>query len=144
MNTKPIPAWTLPELLIVMILSGLVFLALLDAIVLVGRYTDYITVRCVRTEEDLSACCRLDELLSRIDSMAVEEDVLQLYCQDVPLADLRVSDDSLLCCHYRNRKDTLLRGVEKMVLDGDTLIIQFCLSQEKIRYRWNINRTIWP
>ena len=86
----------------------------------------------------------LDELLSRIDSMAVEEDVLQLYCQDVPLADLRVSDDSLLCCHYRNRKDTLLRGVEKMVLDGDTLIIQFCLSQEKIRYRWNINRTIWP
>lgn len=144
MNTEPISAWTLPELLIVMILSGLVFLALLDATVLVGRYTDYITARCVRTEGDLSACCRLDELLSRIDSMAVEDDVLQLYCQDVPLADLRVSDDSLLYCHYRNRKDTLLRGVEKMELNGDTLIIQFCLSREKIRYRWNINRTIWP
>ena len=144
MNTESIPAWTLPELLIVMILSGLVFLTLLDATELVGRYTTYFTARCVRIEEELSACRQLDDLISRTDSIAIIDIGLQLYSQDTPLANLYVSDDSLLCCNCRNRKDTLLCGVEKMALNRDTLIIQFCLSQEKIRYRWNINRTIWP
>ena len=121
MDTESMPAWTLPELLVVMILSGLIFLALSEATDLVGRFTGYLTERWVRTEGELSACHRLD----------------------TSLAVLQVSD-SLLCCDYRNRKDTLLCCVEKMMLRGDTLILQLCLPQGKIRYRWNIHKTVWP
>ncbi len=144
MDTDSIPAWTLPELLIVMILSGLIFLAVLDATNLVGRFSVYLTERWRRTEGELSACCQLDELISRTDSIVVQDVGLQLYCRDTPLAVLQVSDDSLLCCDYRNREDTLLRCVEKMTLHGDTLILQFCHPRGKIRYRWNIHRTVWP
>ena len=119
MDTESMPAWTLPELLVVMILSGLIFLALSEATDLVGRFTGYLTERWVRTEGELSACHRLDELISRTDSIAVQDAGLQLYCRDTSLAVLQVSD-SLLCCDYRNRKDTLLCCVEKMMLRGDT------------------------
>lgn len=50
MDTESMPAWTLPELLVVMILSGLIFLALSEATDLVGRFTGYLTERWVRTE----------------------------------------------------------------------------------------------
>ena len=143
MDTESMPAWTLPELLVVMILSGHIFVALSEATDLVGRFTGYLTERWVRTEGELSACHRLDELISRTDSIAVQDAGLQLYCRDTSLAVLQVSD-SLLCCDYRNRKDTLLCCVEKMMLRGDTLILQLCLPQGKIRYRWNIHKTVWP
>ena len=63
MDTESMPAWTLPELLVVMILSGLIFLALSEATDLVGRFTGYLTERWVRTEGELSAC-RFAALLS--------------------------------------------------------------------------------
>ena len=44
MDTESMPAWTLPELLVVMILSGLIFLALSEATDLVGRFTGYLTL----------------------------------------------------------------------------------------------------
>ena len=72
MDTESMPAWTLPELLVVMILSGLIFLALSEATDLVGRFTGYLTERWVRTEGELSACHRLDELISRTDSIIFE------------------------------------------------------------------------
>lgn len=143
MDTESMPAWTLPELLIVMILSGLIFLALLDATELVGRFTGYLTERWVHTEGELAACRQLDELINRTDSVGVQEVGLQLYSRDTPLAFLRVSD-SLLCCNFRNREDTLLRHVEKMTLHGDTLILQLCFPRGKIRYRWNIHKIVWP
>lgn len=105
MDTESMPAWTLPELLVVMILSGLIFLALSEATDLVGRFTGYLTERWVRTEGELSACHRLDELISRTDSIAVQDAGLQLYCRDTSLAVLQVSD-SLLCCE--------LAGIEKI------------------------------
>lgn len=144
MKTDFIPAWTLPELLIVMILSGLIFLALLDATYFVRYFISDLTERWVRTEENLAACNQLGELLNQTDSIAEQDIGLRLYCRDTPLAMLQVSDDSLLCCVYKDRKDTLLRCVEKITLHEDTLILQFTFPQGKLRYRWNIHRTVWP
>ncbi len=143
MNTESIPAWTLPELLIVMILSGLIFLALLDATDLVGRFSGYLTKRWIYTEEEILACRQLDELMSRTDSILVHDAGLQLYCWNTPLALLHVSD-SLLCCDYRNREDTLLHCVGDMTLHGDTLILQLCLPHGEVRYCWNIHKIVWP
>ena len=99
MDTESMPAWTLPELLVVMILSGLIFLALSEATDLVGRFTGYLTERWVRTEGELSACHRLDELISRTDSIAVQDAGLQLYCR-YPIACYAVITgiEKIPCC----------------------------------------------
>ena len=104
MDTESMPAWTLPELLVVMILSGLIFLALSEATDLVGRFTGYLTERWVRTEGELSACHRLDELISRTDSIAVQDAGLHLYCRILPW----------LFCRYPIACYAVITGIEKI------------------------------
>lgn len=142
MSTKPMSAWTLPELLVVMILSGLIFLTLLDATDLIKRLTLHLTERWEVSGTTLNTFCQLDELVTRADSIYGQNEGLRLFCQDEELAFIR-QVDSLLICDYRNRQDTMFHTVKELQLKEDTLFLLLNCKWQEMRCYWKIRKIIW-
>ena len=104
-------ASTLVEVLIVMIVSGILFLIMFDGVGLIQRYALRLTRGFSAEESVLENYCRLDDLFQRCDSLiAGEREIFYFYREGVPQMILKWQD-SLLWCEYSGRKDTLFRQV---------------------------------
>lgn len=114
-NGRRLPAWTLPELLLVMVLTGILFLSALDGLELLKRLM-------LRLQRETGYAYELQknwELLDRIvmetDSIIPENRDFYLYREGREWICLQ-RDSGYMICRKENRTDTLFAGVTNIRL----------------------------
>ena len=105
-------ASTLVEMLIVIIVSGILFIALFDGVDLVRRYTNRLNKRLSAGNSLLDSYQQLDHLFQSCDSVTASVGTFCFYKGGERLA-LVEHRDSLLVCTRSTGVDTLFRGVEE-------------------------------
>ena len=114
--------YTLTEMLVVMIVSGIVFLAAMDGLVLFGRYTTRKTAEITRNMQLWEGYGLLQHLAASSDSVAwqdgdaghldfaVPDSRIRLFRADSLVAEIFATDDSVLIARRASRTDTLMTG----------------------------------
>lgn len=114
-KSRRLPAWTLPELLLVMVLTGILFLAALDGLDLLKR----LMLRLQRETRYAYVLQKNWELLDRIvmetDSIIPENNVFLLYREGREWIRLQ-RDGEYLICRKEERRDTLFSTVTNVRL----------------------------
>ncbi len=108
-KTKHIPGWTLSETLVMMIVAGVIFLAVMDGMVLFNRYTQRKTAEITANMSLYEGYYRLRHLTATADSISAENGHIRLYRQTSGLAEL-TENDSLLVARTGTMTDTLMSG----------------------------------
>jgi len=106
-------ASTLVEMLIVIIVSGILFIALFHGVDLVRRYTNRLNKRLAVGNSLLDSYRQLDHLFLSCDSVTASIGIFCFYKSGERLA-LVEHRDSLLVCTRSIGVDTLFRGVEEI------------------------------
>lgn len=136
-----LPALTLVEVLILMILSGIVFLSVMDGLGLLRRFLDRTSQRITGHTEQYAGYFRTVDLAGDSDSLVSEgEGTLALYRKGGIHARLLLVDSALIV-RQDERSDTLLRNVVRLrtvpePAPGarvDTLIVEL-YSEPRIPY----------
>lgn len=135
-----LPASTLVEVLILMILSGVVFLSVMDGFGLLNRFLDRTSQRISeQTEQYAGYFCTVD-LAGDSDSLISEgERTLALYRKGGIHARLSLADSALIV-RQDERSDTLLRNVVRLrtvpePVPGariDTMIVELRTEQDSV------------
>ena len=135
-----LPASTLVEVLILMILSGVVFLSVMDGLGLLRRFLDRTAQRIAERTEQYAGYFRTVDLAGDSDSLISEgERTLALYRKGGIHARLSLADSALIV-RQDERSDTLLRNVVRLrtvpepVLGAriDTLIVELRTEQDSV------------
>lgn len=117
---KRLMASTLVEVLILMILSGIVFLSVMDGLGLLRRFLDGTSQRIAGHTEQYAGYFRTVDLTGDSDSLLAEnERSVALYRRGGIHARLSLAD-SVLIVRQDERSDTLLRGVVRLRTAPDT------------------------
>ncbi len=124
-NAK-LPGWTLSETLVMMIVAGVVFLAVMDGMVLLGRYAGRRTAEITANMGLYEGYYLLQRLVASADSISAEESFgvplprgsshLGLFREGRPVADIVSTADSLLIAGRGTRRDTLMSHVSELRL----------------------------
>lgn len=144
MKTKP--AFTLAEMLVVIIVSGILTMLLTDSMDLVNRYVRRVSDNWQEGNGLLNGYRNLDALLQRCDSAREENGRLCFYRQDAEPAMLERTD-SLLIYTQDERRDTLFRSLATLrpvFRQGEPeLIDSLCLTvvyrRRKVALAFSIN-----
>lgn len=137
---KRLMASTLVEVLILMILSGIVFLSVMDGLGLLRRFLDRTSQRIAGHTEQYAGYFRTVDLAEDSDSLFAEnERSVALYRRGGIHARLSLADSALIV-RQDERSDTLLRGVVRLrtapdIGSGgriDTLIVELRTEQDSI------------
>lgn len=130
--------WTLSETLVMMIVAGVVFLAVMDGIVMFGRYARAKTDEITRNIRLYEGYYRLEHLLAAADSVNEYSGRLELY-RDGRVMSVLTERDSLLTSSTGFLTDTLLWGLVDMQFDGAEGVL-FTLSTlgEPISISFNV------
>lgn len=125
METKKYPGWTLLELLVVMILTGLVLVAALDGLDLVRRFALRGITAWTETVELLDGYSRTNCLFLSADSLEWQEAGCRLYRNRLEVASIWWKGPWLICT-CRGQTDTLFRTVRQSAVGkgGLELILQ--------------------
>ena len=135
-----LPASTLVEVLILMILSGVVFLSVMDGFGLLNRFLDRTSQRISEQTEQYAGYFRTVDLAGDSDSLISEgERTLALYRKGGIHARLSLADSALIV-RQDERSDTLLRNVVRLrtvpepVLGAriDTMIVELRTEQDSV------------
>ena len=135
-----LPASTLVEVLILMILSGVVFLSVMDGLGLLSRFLDRTSQRIAERTEQYAGYFRTVDLAGDSDSLISEgERTLALYRKGGIHARLSLADSALIV-RQDERSDTLLRNVVRLrtvpepVLGAriDTMIVELRTEQDSV------------
>lgn len=135
-----LPASTLVEVLILMILSGVVFLSVMDGFGLLNRFLDRTSQRISEQTEQYAGYFRTVDLAGDSDSLISEgERTLALYRKGGIHARLSLADSALIV-RQDERSDTLwrnvvrLRTVPESVLGAriDTMIVELRTEQDSV------------
>ena len=109
--TKRLPASTLVEVLILMILGGIVFLSVMDGFGLLRRFLDRTSLQIAGRTEQYAGYFRTADLAGMSDSLLAEDNGAlalyrggEIYCRIERI-------DSALIVHQGERTDTLQRKV---------------------------------
>jgi len=105
------------ELLVVMVLSGIVFLSVMDGLGIFRRYAEKMAGRIEEAGRFYGDFMRLDGLMSDCDSaLLADESMVEIYRTGVRCASLARADSVLLAFigPSQPQPDTLLRGVTAM------------------------------
>lgn len=133
-------ASTLVEVLILMILSGIVFLSVMDGLGLLRRFLDRTAQRIAGHTEQYAGYFRTVDLAGDSDSLVLEsEGTLALYRRGGVHARLSLADSALIV-RQDERSDTLLRNVVRLrtaSADGpdrrvDTMIVELRTDQNSV------------
>ena len=109
-----LPASTLVEVLILMILSGIVFLSVMEGFGLLRRFLDRTSQRIAERTEQYAGYFHTADLAGDSDSLISEgERTLALYRKGGIHARLSLADSALIV-RQDERSDTLLRGVVRL------------------------------
>jgi Tfp pilus assembly protein PilE len=109
-NHKHIQGWTLTETLVMMIVAGVVFLAVMDGLVLFNRYTQQKTALITANIRLYEGYYHLRHLTATADSIAVGNGYVRLYRGDNIFTDL-VEIDSMLIARTGAMADTLMQRI---------------------------------
>lgn len=126
-----------------MIISGIVFLSVMDGVGLLRRFLDATSSRITEHTEQYAGYFRTADLAGLSDSLFVEdENVLALYRRGTVYARIALSDSALvvLLAERGERTDTLLRGVVRLrtVPESqqggriDTLIVELLTQRDSV------------
>ena len=135
-----LPASTLVEVLILMILSGVVFLSVMDGFGLLNRFLDRTSQRISEQTEQYAGYFRTVDLAGDSDSLISEgERTLALYRIGGIHARLSLADSALIV-RQDERSDTLLRNVVRLrtvpePVPGariDTMIVELRTEQDSV------------
>lgn len=135
-----LPASTLVEVLILMILSGVVFLSVMDGLGLLSRFLDRTSQRIAERTEQYAGYFRTVDLAGDSDSLISEgERTLALYRKGGIHARLSLADSALIV-RQDERSDTLLRNVVRLrtvpePVPGariDTMIVELRTEQDSV------------
>lgn len=131
-------ASTLVEVLILMILSGIVFLSVMDGLGLLRRFLDRTAQRIAGHTEQYAGYFRTVDLAGDSDSLVLEsEGTLALYRRGGVHARLSLADSALIV-RQDERSDTLLRNVARLrTASGpdrriDTMIVELRTDQDSV------------
>lgn len=131
-------ASTLVEVLILMILSGIVFLSVMDGLGLLRRFLDRTAQRIAGHTEQYAGYFRTVDLAGDSDSLVLEsEGTLALYRRGGVHARLSLADSALIV-RQDERSDTLLRNVVRLrTASGpdrriDTMIVELRTDQDSV------------
>lgn len=136
-----LPASTLVEVLILMIVSGIVFLSVMDGIGLLHRFLNRTSLRITERTEQYAGYFRTADLTGLSDSLLAEDGrSVALYRRGVVHARIALSDSALVVLQTERgeRADTLLRGVVRLrtVPESqqggriDTLIVELLMQRD--------------
>lgn len=120
MKIKKLTGWTLSELLVVMILTGLIFVAALDGTDLVRRFILRKTSAWTASATLLDSYSRINDLFSQADSLSREEDGCTLYREHRALASI-CQEQGWLICSCRQQIDTLFQTPVRLLVRQDSL-----------------------
>lgn len=135
-----LPASTLVEVLILMILSGVVFLSVMDGLGLLSRFLDRTSQRIAERTEQYAGYFRTVDLAGDSDSLISEsERTLAIYRKGGIHAWLSLADSTLIV-RQDERSDTLLRNVVRLrtvpePAPGariDTMIVELRTEQDSV------------
>ena len=135
-----LPASTLVEVLILMILSGVVFLSVMDGLGLLRRFLDRTSQRITGHTEQYAGYFRTVDLAGDSDSLVSEgEGTLALYRKGGIHARLSLVDSALIV-RQDERSDTLLRNVVRLRTVSeptlgariDTMIVELRTEQDSV------------
>lgn len=139
MKTDRLSAWTLPEILIVMVLTGLILMAALDGLDLVRRMTLFLRNRADASMALMSGYQRMDLLFRQADSLRGEEGGCRLFRQGEAIAGLNREGGNLVCIH-QNGRDTLLRSVVCLEVSRDTLFLRLSDGDRELSLDFHLLR----
>ena len=136
-------ASTLAEVLILMIISGIVFLSVMDGIGLLRRFLDRASLRIAERTDQYAGYFRTADLAGMSDSLLAEDGrSVALYRRGVIDARITLSDSALVVLQAERgeRADTLLRGVVRLrtvpeFQQGgriDTLIVELLTQRDSV------------
>ena len=137
---KLLTASTLVEVLILMILSGIVFLSVMDGLGLLRRFLDRTSQRIAGYTEQYAGYFRTADLTGLSDSLLAEDArSVALYRRGAVHARI-VLTDSALVIRQKERTDTLLRGVGRLRTvpqsepgrRADTMIVELRTEQDSV------------
>lgn len=133
--------WTLSETLVMMIVAGAVFLAVMDGIVMFGRYARAKTDEITRNLRLYEGYYRLEHLVASADSVTDNGGRLELF-RDGGIMSILTQRDSLLTASTGHLTDTLLWGLEDMRLNGaDSLLFTLSTSGEPLPISFGLRPT---
>lgn len=143
-NDTGLPASTLSEILVVMILAGIVFLSVFDGFSLFQRLLLRIQGRLDHSIERIDSYYRLESLFSGSDSIRGDAKQLDLYRRGAIRERIRIDDSLLVVTRPGNEMppDTLLRGVSEAAIvrnpDFPERIDSLLLVNDTIRLRLGV------
>lgn len=120
MEIKKLAGWTLAELLVVMILTGLIFMAALDGTDLVRRFILRKTLEWTASATLLDSYSRINDLFSQADSLSCGESGCTLHREHRTLASIS-QEQGWLICSCRQQADTLFRTSVRLLVRQDSL-----------------------
>ena len=139
--TKRLPASTLVEVLILMILGGTVFLSVMDGFGLLRRFLDRTSLQIAGRTEQYAGYFRTADLAGMSDSLLAEDNgALALYRGGEIYGRIERIDSALIV-HQGERTDTLLRKVAGLRTipeiprdrPVDTLVVELRTAQDSLR-----------
>lgn len=138
--TKRLPASTLVEVLILMILGGIVFLSVMDGFGLLRRFLDRTSLQIAGRTEQYAGYFRTADLAGMSDSLLAEDNgALALY-RGGEIYGRTERIDSALIVHQGERTDTLLRKSPDCARfqnprdrPVDTLVVELRTAQDSLR-----------
>lgn len=111
MNKKiRISAFTIAEMLVVMIISGILFLCLFNATELAERYMSGLNTKFYSEQQLLDGFYRMDQLFQQSDSIKEIDKMFHFYQSDSCCATVGLIDSTLFC-NKNIFTDTLFRRV---------------------------------
>lgn len=137
MKTDKLSAWTLPEMLIVMILTGLTLMSALDGLDLLRRTTLFLRNRTAASMALMSGFQQVDLLFRQADSLLGEEEGCRLFRQGEVIARLNREDRNLVCSH-RDGQDTLFRSVVRLEVCRDTLFLRLWDGRRELSLNFHL------
>ena len=101
---------TMVELLVLMIVAGIVFLAVIDGMTLGQRYFDIVAENIDYGQTQYEGYCRIEALINQADSVTCTDEEVTIWMISGTSARLRIEDSSLLV-EVDMVRDTLLHHV---------------------------------
>lgn len=117
MNRSPkrLHAMTLSEVLIMMIVSGIVFLSVMDGIRMFRNYMTGVAGRITENSDFYDSYYRLESLVTNADSVSYENDKMDIYNHGRLHATLS-KQDSVIIGSMGGMRDTIMKDIS--VLNG--------------------------
>lgn len=113
---KKLRSMTIPELLVVMIVSGIVFLLIFDGLSIIQRYGYLLDRKLTANSGLLYSHQVLGTVLDKTDSIHWSENTLLLYISNDPVIHHLELDSSCILFRREEYTDTLFAGLTDIVL----------------------------